>query len=132
MNFSHRQNIWVGFAASVFLAGLVTALLLMPVSGGTPWPVPHIDKAIHAGLFFAVALPAMLVTVPRLHWALWALVVGYSGVTEIIQPWFGRGADPMDLAANAAGAALALGVARWRFRSKAAKVEQNQRTESEH
>jgi len=95
----------------------------MPLSDGKLFPVPHIDKVVHAVLFCAVALPAMLSVPRRWHWMIWLVVFGYSGLMELVQPYFGRGADWRDLVANATGAGLAVLLAR-RWRSKATKVQQ--------
>lgn len=103
---------WIGCAVSACLAIIVTAMLLVPMPDGKPLPVPYLDKAVHAGLFCGVALPAMLTAPRRWHGVVWLVVLGYSGVTELVQPYFGRGAEWGDLAANAAGAGVAVLVAR--------------------
>lgn len=109
------RNAWIGCAVSVFMAVVVLVLLLWPMPDGKPLPVPYLDKAVHAALFCAVALPAMLGMPRRWHWVIWLVVFGYSGVTELVQPYFGRGAEWSDLAANAAGAGIALMAVRlWR------------------
>lgn len=120
----------IGIAVSVLMAMCVAAVLLVPMPSGAPFPVPHFDKLVHATLFGCVALPSMMVLPGRWHWLVWAVVVGYSGVMELVQPMFGRGADPADLIANATGAALAMTAAR-AYRSKRAKVHQRQRAKPE-
>lgn len=120
----------IGIAASILLGMCVTALLLVPMPPGAPFPVPHFDKLVHAILFFCVALPSVLVLPGRWHWTVWIVVVGYSGLMELVQPVFGRGADLLDLLANATGAALAVIAARV-YRSKRAKVQQGYRAKSE-
>ena len=123
------RNALIGCSISVALAAIVTSLLLMPALPGKPFPIPFFDKFVHATMFFCVALPAILVVRPRWAWAVWALVVAYSGVTELLQPGFGRSAEWADLAANAIGAALAVAAARW-LRLKAAKVQQRKRAKA--
>jgi VanZ family protein len=115
-----------GVAASAVLALCATVALLVPMPQDGPPHLPHIDKLVHAVLFGAVALPSMIVVPGLWHWGIWGIVVGYSGLMELVQPIFGRGADLADLLANATGAALAMGIARW-HQSKLAKVQQRQR-----
>lgn len=116
------RNALIGCAVSAFLALIVFILLMWPMTDGKPFPVPYLDKVVHAGLFCAVALPAMSGVQNRWHWAIWLVVFGYSGVTELVQPYFGRGAEWGDLAANAAGAGLAvLSIRLWR--SDTAKIQ---------
>lgn len=119
--------IWTGYALSALIAVIVTILLLSPMPEGRPPRVPHLDKLVHAGLFAAVALPALLVAARRRHMLVWLLVFGYSGITELVQPYFGRGAELGDLAANAFGAGFAVLLARL-WQSESAKVKQRQRT----
>jgi VanZ family protein len=119
----------IGCAVSLALAAIVTGLLLMPALPGKPFPVPFFDKFVHAAMFFSVALPAMLGLGPRLSWAVFAVVVAYSGLTELLQPGFGRSAEWSDFGANAVGAALAVPAARW-LRLKVAKVKQRHRAKA--
>lgn len=119
----------IGCALSLVLAAIVSSLLLMPALPGKPFPVPFFDKFVHAAMFFSVALPAMLGLRPRWSWGVWAVVVAYSGVTELLQPGFGRSAEWADLAANACGAALAVLAAR-RLRLQAAKVQKRDRAKA--
>lgn len=116
------RNAWIGCAASACLAAIVTLLLLSPMPGGKPFPVPHLDKVVHAGLFCAVALPAMLGAPGRWHWLIGLVVLGYGGMTELVQPYFGRGAELGDFVANAVGAGLAVVLVRL-WRSKPAKIQ---------
>ncbi|MCC1480769.1 VanZ family protein [Roseibaca sp. Y0-43] len=119
----------IGCALSLVLAAIVTSLLLMPALPGKPFPVPFFDKFVHASMFFSVALPAMLGLPARWAWGVWAVVVAFSGVTELLQPGFGRSAEWADLAANALGAALAVLAAR-RLRLQAAKVQKRDRAKA--
>ena len=125
------RNAKIGCAVSGVMALVVAALLLMPSMPGKPLPLPYLDKIVHAALFFAVALPAMLAVSRVLHWRIWALVVGYGGITELVQPSFGRSAEWADLAADAVGAALAMLVARW-ARSVRSEIPKRQRTKADN
>ena len=116
------RNAWIGCALSACLALVVTFLLLSPMPEGAQLPVPHLDKVIHAIMFLTVTLPAMLAVPSRWQGAVWLGVLGYSGLIELVQPVFGRGAEWRDLAANAAGAGLAFVLAR-RWRSDRTKVQ---------
>lgn len=119
----------IGCILSLFVAACVTALLLMPETPGGALPFPHFDKAVHVVLFFMVGFPAMWGLQPRWHWHIWAVVVAYSGLIEVLQPSFGRSADGFDLVANALGAMIAVAAARW-ARSKTAKVQQRERAKA--
>ena len=125
------RNTWIGCTVSGVMALIVTGLLLMPEVPGISLSVPFKDKVVHAVLFFAVALPAMLAVSRGWHWPIWAFVVGYGGVTELVQPSFGRSAEWADLAADAVGTAFALLVAR-RVGSEPAEIPQRQRTKADH
>lgn len=121
---------WIGCCISCVMTIIVTGLLLMPAMPGKPFPVPYVDKLVHAGLFFAVAFPAMSALVRTWHWPVWTLVVFYSGLTELVQPSFGRSAEWADLVANAFGAAMALLAARW-ARSKATEIQHRKRAKAQ-
>lgn len=110
---------------------VVTGLLLMPALPGKPLPVPHIDKVIHAVMFFTLAFPAMWGLPQAWHWPVFSLVVVYGGATELVQPAFGRSAEWGDFIANATGALLALVLARWML-SKTAKIQQRKRAKAKH
>lgn len=125
------RNTWIGCSVSGVMALIVTGLLLTPQVPNVSLGVPFKDKAVHAVLFFAIAFPAMLAVSRVWHWPIWAFVVGYGGVTELVQPSFGRSAEWADLAADAVGAALAVLVAR-RAGSETAKIPQRQRTKADH
>ncbi len=119
----------IGCVLSLVVAAFATSLLLMPALPGKPFPVPFFDKFVHAALFFGVALPSMIGLEKRWHWHVWAVVVVYSGLTELLQPGFGRSAEWSDLVANAVGAALASVAAR-RVQLKTAKVQKRDRTKA--
>jgi VanZ family protein len=93
---------------------IITMLLMAAIATLSLWPVaslpqvPGSDKTHHfiayGSLMFAVALRK-----PK-HWLLIALgLAAFSGVIELIQPYVNRYGEWLDLAANIAG--LACGVA---------------------
>ncbi|CUX81416.1 MAG: VanZ like family [Roseibaca calidilacus] len=111
-----------GCALSACLAVIVAVLLLQPLPEAVDFSLPHLDKLVHAAMFCTVALPAMLGLPRRWHGLVWGLVLAYSGLIELVQPYFGRGAEWADLAANGLGAGIALFLARvWRL--KRAKLQ---------
>ncbi len=81
------------------LAVAILVATLMPMPKG----VPGNDKMQHMLAFGALALPTAMV---RPRWALWSVLatVAYGGLIEVMQPWFGRSADLLDLRADAIGA----------------------------
>jgi VanZ family protein len=87
----------------------------MPMSGV---PVPRfggIDKLAHFLMFFAIALPSLSVA-PRIWVWFVPLVIGYGGLSEIVQPSFGRGREWADFLANSFGVLAAIPVGRVLFR----------------
>ncbi len=109
-----RRRVAAGLAVSAALVACVTVLLLVPMPAPARPALPHLDKLVHATLYAACALPAMLVLPRRWQLVLLVVVLAHGGVIELIQPAVGRAADGWDMAANTAGAALALGLARLR------------------
>lgn len=100
------------FAAVLFMVFLVavTVALLMPVPQHDLRTPAHADKLVHFGVFFCLALPAFLVC--RQAWALTMIaLVAYGGMIELVQPYFGRGAEWADFWANSIGVVAALPVA---------------------
>ncbi|MDX9751161.1 MAG: VanZ family protein [Flavobacteriales bacterium] len=100
-------------------ATAVLVLLLAPPTGEAPaWlAFPHADKLVHAALFGVLA--ALVLRALRTHRAkavAWGLTVLYGALTELLQHLLpvDRTGDPLDLLADAAGAALALIVVRRR------------------
>ncbi|MFW2590124.1 VanZ family protein [Sagittula sp. SSi028] len=109
----------MSLALTVLLGIVIAALTLTKLPGGVTGG--H-DKLYHAIAFAALALPLPVVR-PRLTpWVL-LIAVGYGGLIEVIQPWFGRQADWMDLVADAVGATAGAGIgyalARLRYRAVA-------------
>lgn len=111
------------------MAIVVAGLLLMPALPGKPLPIPYVDKIVHAILFFTLAFPAIWGLPRAWHWPVCGMVMVYGGATELVQPEFGRSAEWGDFIANALGAMLALGTARW-VHSKTAKIQQRKRAKA--
>lgn len=121
-----------GFGASLLMAALVTALLLMPIEPSAEPGVPHLDKLVHFLSFFAIVLPAVLVRPGAWPWV-FALAVAWGGAIEWIQPHFGRGFDLADIVANTLGALTAFPVARWiRLRLERRQFQQRKRAKAHH
>lgn len=108
-----RELRWRGFwvAAGVALALLITWLCLRPSAGGDQW-FPGADKFQHAAAFLGLA-GLLLALVERRHYAaLCAGLVVFGGAIEVAQYLmpYGRSAEWADLAADALGVALGLGL----------------------
>lgn len=101
--------------ASAFAVLIAILVLLLGPATTMEADFPWTDKAAHFAAFGAL-LWTFGVLIPRQRrttLALFALLVG--GMTEFIQGWTGRDADWLDLAADAAGIAIALSLwALWR------------------
>ncbi len=105
---------------ALFLTLIIAALIgwgtLSPPGPPGP-PLPLNDKQIH---FLAFALLTLPVTWVHLRHAIWLvpLAIFYGGAIEVIQPFFTRSAEWLDLAADAAGAITGLlpGLVRTRLR----------------
>lgn len=102
-------------ARAAFGAAVVVqlAVLYWPRVVGGPESVPHLDKAVHALVFAAVALTGVRAGLPVRP--LVAVLAIHAGISEVVQGSLlaGRGADPWDCAADLAGTALGavLGIA---------------------
>ena len=107
-----RKLLRTGFALSAILGVLAAFALLLPAPKS---PVPlwgGLDKVVHFSIFFLVALPSLM-TGPR-NW-IWLVPVisGFGILIELIQPYFGRGAEVGDAIANTLGVLGAVPVGRW-------------------
>lgn len=103
-----------GFALSATLACLFLLALLAPVPDTAPKGVPGLDKIVHFTFFFLIALPGLSVAPRSWVWMV-PLVITYGGMIEIIQPFFGRGAELGDFIANSLGVICAVPIGRWVF-----------------
>jgi len=117
---------WLAFLWS----GVIAFLLTLPASELPALPsfVPHVvaryaDKGVHLGLF---AIMTLLIAEAggglRAYWTI-ALVTAYGGLLEVVQGWI-PGRDPSwgDLAADCAGAVLAVAIWHWLVRRRRRKV----------
>ena len=105
---SNKQAL--GLAASAICALAFGYGALMPPSE-IPGP-PSNDKLLHFLAFFAIVFPSALLAPQRaMKVALSALV--YGAIIEVIQPYFGRGAEVADMLANTGGILMALVLGRF-------------------
>jgi hypothetical protein len=100
------MRLWLPITLALLLA--ITALSLSPLPALPP--VAGSDKQHHLLAYAAVAFPVALAR-PR-GWPLWtAGLLAWSGGIELIQPYVNRYGEWTDLAANALGLALGVGLA---------------------
>lgn len=103
----------IGLAATIVLGVVIGFFTLAPISSKD---VPGSNKTHHILAFMALAFPLPLAR-PKLVWPVILGVSAYGGLIEIIQPFFGRGAEWGDFIADVIGATLGglLGVqcSRW-------------------
>ncbi|MFU8776886.1 MAG: VanZ family protein [Roseovarius sp.] len=98
------------------MAKILTFLLMLAIGITTLMPSSEgasslvgLDKLAHVVAFGVLVIP-MTLQYPR-HWPLiWIAAVAYGGLIEIVQPYFGRGAEWADLAADGLGAGLGIGL----------------------
>ncbi len=101
-----------GYAGSMVMALVVTALLLMPPAEPPVPTTSPIDRLAHAILFFDMVLHVLSVR-PRFWPFVVPLAIGYDAALEFVPPQFGRGFEWGDMLANAVGVLGAVPVARW-------------------
>lgn len=95
---------WTGVAAILIAVGS-----FWPEAGqGGP---PGSDKVRHAFAFAALVFPVALWSTRHLTWLAPAALF-YGAAIEVIQPYFGRGAEWLDLLADVIGIAAAIWLAR--------------------
>lgn len=104
-------------------AALILFLCLLPGSELPEWDwfaLLDLDKVVHAGMFFTLAVlmaQAFHDAGRPVHWALWAVLLsaGYGVLTEVLQGLeaLGRRTDPADMLANTVGALAMVPYARW-------------------
>ena len=94
-----------GVVLSLIALAVITGGSLVPRESGGD--VGSADKVLHL-LAYAVAILPLTQhkTQPRLIFAMGVLI--WSGAIELVQPFVGRSANLMDLAANAVGLSLGL------------------------
>lgn len=104
---------WILILANIIWISIIFILCAMP-SEDIPDPhlnIPHLDKVVHFGMFFILAL---LISLPlKLHTAIppkqiytitILIAFVYGGLIEILQHYFfNRGGDVWDLTADIAG-----------------------------
>lgn len=103
----------LAWGLTVGLIGVISGLTLMPASQAAGPPTP--DKLYHFIAFAALAMP-LCAAYPRRIWWVVAGAIVFGGMIEVIQPMVGRGAEWLDLLADALGAVAGAWVAR-RFMS---------------
>ncbi len=101
-------------ASSLRLARVLTLALALGILVTTLWPSHEQpppftlrDKVLHLLAFAALILP-MSVADPRRALALAPVCIAFGAAIEVIQPAFGRGAEWLDLLADALGVGLGL------------------------
>ncbi|HWB76556.1 MAG TPA: VanZ family protein [Nannocystaceae bacterium] len=90
----------------------VLAFLWAPPPPAPTIQIPHLDKYLHLGLFFAVAASWRFARMPARRVLAFGILLGI--VTEVVQgalPW-PRTPDVLDVVADTIGIAIALGLAR--------------------
>ncbi len=102
-------------AVAIGTTAIVLAFLWAPPPPAPHFHIPHLDKYLHLGLFFAVAASWRFARMRPKHVAIYGVVLGI--VTEIVQgalPW-PRTPDVLDVVADAIGIAIAIGLGEaWR------------------
>lgn len=114
-------------ARMVFLLVLVglSAAFLMQVSSYSLPRFQHLDKVVHFGAFFILALTFHR-AFPLPFWLALMILIGYGLAIEYIQgllPY--RSSSWGDLLADAAGAASYYGLIWWRYRREARRCNSN-------
>lgn len=95
-------------ALALGVTALVLAFLWAPPPPAPRFEIPHLDKYLHLGLFFAVAASWRFAGMRPRSVAIYGVVLGV--VTEVVQgtlPW-PRTPDGLDVVADAVGIAIAL------------------------
>jgi hypothetical protein len=100
------RRVWFALLGLSLLLQLV--VLYAPSAPGGP-EVNGLDKVVHAGVFGAVVLTALLAGLPR-RWVLGVLVL-HAPVSEVVQATLlpSRDGDVWDAVADLTGVGLALG-----------------------
>lgn len=104
-----RRRFWI-IALPVYWVALFTATHYPRVR--IPNEIPHSDKLVHFGAFGLLAFLFWRAFAPVPHrFVTWAapLLIGYAGLDEWLQQFFGRFTDLNDFIANTAGIVVVLG-----------------------
>lgn len=89
------------WAILVVVLGLIITYLSLSPAQGLP-SVPGTDKTHHFIAYAALMFPIAL-RKPK-HWKIYgAVLVGYSGVIELVQPYMNRHGEWLDMLANTSG-----------------------------
>lgn len=93
-------------AALVVAVAVQLLVLYWPRAVGGPETIAHLDKAVHALVFGAVALAGLRAGLPVRPLAV--ALIAHAGVSEVIQGLLldQRGGDPWDVVADVTGTAL--------------------------
>jgi VanZ family protein len=104
----HIKNHWLLLSSIILIT--ITALSLWPLS--TLPSVPGTDKTHHIIAYMILMFPIVLGRPNK--WLLAAtLLISYSGIIELIQPYVNRHAEWMDLLANTIGILLGVVLAKF-------------------
>lgn len=122
----YRHAVWARWFYALLAMGIIFYQSSIPVR--MPGKIPHLDKAVHALMFFGLCLAYFNVatrggaqTTARACWAAFLLSVAYGISDEWHQSYVpGRLADWQDLLADALGAAAAAALG-WALRHRSAR-----------
>ena len=109
MHHADRRLQRIGFVLSTILGVIATFGLLLPASVSPVSVGVGVDKVVHFLICFVVALPSLM-TGPRNWIWLVPVIIAFGILIELIQPYFGRGAEVGDAVANAVGVLCAVPV----------------------
>ena len=98
---------WLAF--TLVLLTIITWLSLRTPGAPGGVATPGIDKVQHLIAYAALVAPLMLAR-PK-NWVYCALALfAFSGIIELLQPWFSRTTDLIDMLANGMGLLLGMAV----------------------
>ncbi|WP_235900545.1 VanZ family protein [Lolliginicoccus suaedae] len=95
-------------ALPLLLTFMVVCVMLFSPAPETSSAIPHLDKAIHAGMFVALAVASRFARIPVVASLAWLLV--FAVASEVLQGALplDRSPDPMDALADAIGAIMGI------------------------
>ena len=97
----------------------IVYLTLFYKSSGVDYQIPHIDKIAHFMMFFSITSLGSMIILKKYNNRMRFIIINFiasvslGGLIEIIQPYFGRGADFIDFYADVLGAIV--GVIMYKF-----------------